>query len=168
MAVGSVLRLKILLSLCCFAFAVCGVFRPAALAQQQSLVFQGTWTATVGSGGQDFRGSWGAQTSPQNPNALQGSWNLLNNAGEIALQGTWSARKSAGAWHGTWSARSAGDGPYSGTWDADLHSFPGKTLQEMLKRALEKQVAGSWRSSRYQGFWWLNGSAPKTGTEKPH
>src|SRR5262249_36646285 len=147
---------------------ICGVLGSAARAQQQPLVFQGAWTASVGSGGQVFRGSWSAQAWPQNPSALQGSWTLLNGGGEIALQGTWSARKSAGAWHGTWSARAAGGGSYSGTWDADLEGVPGKTLAEMLKRTLEKQVAGSWHSGRYQGFWWLNGSAPKNKAEKPH
>jgi hypothetical protein len=30
-------------------------------------------------------------------------------------------------------------------------------MHDMLKRTTEKQVAGSWRSGRYQGNWWLDG-----------
>jgi hypothetical protein len=32
-----------------------------------------------------------------------------------------------------------------------------KTFEEMLNRAMEKQVSGSWRSGRIQGNWWLQG-----------
>jgi hypothetical protein len=39
-----------------------------------------------------------------------------------------------------------------------MADLSGKTLEDMLKQTLEKQVAGSWRSGRYQGNWWLKGS----------
>ncbi len=164
---GYQFRLSIFQVFCGLALAACGISSFGAGAQQQSPVFQGSWTASVGSGGHVFRGTWSAQAAPQTPDSLQGSWTLLNDSGEVALQGTWSARKSPRAWHGTWSALAAGGGSYSGTWDANLDGSAGETLQEMLKRTLEKPVAGSWRSGRYQGFWWLNGSAPKTKTAKP-
>jgi hypothetical protein len=165
---GAKFRLRNLGRFCCVALAVCDICSFAASAQQQqSAVLQGTWTASVGSGGQVFRGTWSAQASPQAANSFEGSWALLGDSGQVAVQGTWSARKSPGAWHGTWSARAAGGGSYSGTWGADLDSSAGKTLQEMLKRTFEKPVAGSWRSGRYQGFWWLSGSAPRTKAAKP-
>src|SRR5262245_60673277 len=64
---------------------------PQALAQEDSPVFQGSWTATAGA--TVFRGTWSAQTFPRSRNTARGSWKLLNEAGEIALDGTWSAQK---------------------------------------------------------------------------
>jgi hypothetical protein len=107
--------------------------------------------------GQVFRGAWSAQTSPKSPNAVRGSWTLFNEANEIVLQGTWSAQKTSRGWQGTWTARASNGVSFSGSWDADLPDFHGKTMEEMLKRATEKQVAGSWQSGRYQGNWWLDG-----------
>jgi hypothetical protein len=118
--------------------------------------FRGTWTSTVGTG-QTFRGAWSGQTSPQSPNTVRGSWTLFNEANEIVLQGTWSAQKTSRGWQGTWTARAANGASFSGTWYADLPDFRGKTMEDMLKRTTEKQVAGSWRSSHYQGNWWLDG-----------
>jgi hypothetical protein len=51
--------------------------------------------------------------------------------------------------------------PLSGTWKADLASFSGKTIQAMLERTAEKEIAGSWRTRGYQGNWWLKGSRRK-------
>jgi hypothetical protein len=133
-----------------------------ALAQESSPVFRGTWTATAGKA-QILRGTWSAQTSPHSPNTARGSWTLLNEASEIALDGTWSAQKSGQGWHGTWAARTRTGQSLSGTWNADLAGFSGKTIEDMLKRTAEKQVAGSWRSGRYQGNWWLKGSASRSG-----
>ena len=132
-----------------------------ALAQEDSPVFQGGWTAT--SGATVFRGTWSAQTSPRSRNTARGSWTLLNEAGEIALDGTWSAQKSPQGWHGTWTARTRTGQLLSGTWNGDLADFKGKTIEDMLKRTAEKQVAGSWRSGRHQGDWWLEGSPSRPG-----
>jgi hypothetical protein len=49
----------------------------------------------------------------------------------------------------------------SGSWNADLASFSGKTIQPMLERTAEKEVAGFWRTRGYQGSWWLKGSRRK-------
>ena len=122
---------------------------------------RGTWTATAGKT-QVFRGTWSAQTSPHSRTTARGSWTLLNEASEIALDGTWSAQKSGQGWHGTWTARTRNGQSLSGTWNADLAGFSGKTIEEMLKRTAEKQVAGSWRIGRYQGNWWLEGSPSRT------
>jgi len=108
-----------------------------------------------------LRGGWSAEVSPGSRNRAQGSWTLLSDAGEILLQGTWSARKADRDWQGTWTARTSNGRSLSGTWSAYLPDFTGKTLEEMLKRTLVKQVAGSWQSGRHQGNWWLDGSVLK-------
>jgi hypothetical protein len=130
------------------------------LAQEPLPVLGGSWTASLASG-QIFRGTWSGQTSRQNRNAVRGSWTLLNEAGEIVLEGTWSAQKTGPSWQGTWTFRARKDAALSGTWNADLASFSGKTIQAMLERTAEREVAGSWRTRGYQGNWWLKGSPRK-------
>jgi hypothetical protein len=130
----------------------------SALAQQVSPVLSGTWTATAGPT-QVLRGTWSGQTSPHSPNVARGSWTLLNEAGdEILMQGTWSAQKIAQGWRGTWTARILNGRSFSGTWNADMAGFGGKTIEEMLERTTTKEIAGWWRSGGYQGNWWLKGS----------
>ena len=137
------------------------VFWSAALRSQEAPIERnGSWMASTG-GERYLRGTWSAEISPQNSNSARGSWTLVNDSGELVMEGTWSARKSAAVWQGTWSARVAKGGTLSGSWSADLAGFAGKTMEEMLKRTDEKQVAGSWQSGRYQGYWWLDGSRTK-------
>jgi hypothetical protein len=131
-----------------------------ALAQEPLHVLGGSWTASLASG-QIFRGTWSGQTSRQNRNAVRGSWTLLNQAGEIILEGTSSAQKMGQDWQGTWTSRARKGAPLSGTWNADLASFSGKTIHAMLERTAEREVAGSWRTRGYQGNWWLKGSRRK-------
>jgi len=128
-----------------------------ALAQEPLPELGGCWTASLASG-QIFRGTWSTQTSRQNLNAARGSWTLLNEAGEIVLKGTWSAQKMGEGWQGTWTSRALKGAPLSGTWNADLPSFNGKTIHAMLERTAEREVAGFWRTRGYQGNWWLKGS----------
>ena len=131
-----------------------------ALGQGTAPTFSGSWVASTG-GDQYFRGMWSGELSGANRNAAGGSWTLVSDSGEVILQGTWSARKSAKAWEGIWSARTVRGETFSGGWNADLAGFVGKTLEEMLKRTQEKQVAGGWKSGRYQGYWWLEGLGGK-------
>jgi hypothetical protein len=79
-------------------------------------------------------------------------------AGEIVLKGTWSAQKMGESWQGTWTARALKGAPLSGTWNADLPSFNGKTIHAMLERTAEREVAGFWRTRGYQGNWCHYGS----------
>src|ERR1700692_3060914 len=127
-----------------------------ALAQQPLPVLGGSWTASLGSG-QIFRGTWSAQTSRQNRNAARGPWTLLNEAGEIVMEGTWSAQKAGQGWQGTWTVRAHRGAALSGTWNADLASFSGKTIHAMLERTAEGKVAGSWRHRGNTGNWWVKG-----------
>jgi hypothetical protein len=137
------------------------ILSSCALAQDASPVLRGSWTATADPN-QIFRGAWSGQASSQNPNAARGSWTLLNEAGDILLEGTWSALKTGEGWQGTWTARPANGQSLSGTWTADAANLNAKSLAEMLKMTTTKEVAGWWRSGRYQGNWWLKGS-PQQG-----
>jgi hypothetical protein len=132
-----------------------------ALAQESRPVLQGVWSATAGTSA--FRGRWSAEIDA--PDAASGSWTLLDDSNRIVLEGTWSARRvSASAkltvphWHGTWRARARAGRALSGTWQADLAGFSGKTFEDMLKRTVEQQVSGSWHGGRALGNWWLQGS----------
>ena len=89
----------------------------------------------------------------------QGSWTLLTETGQV-LEGTWSAQKTRLGWQGTWTARTLEGRSFSGTWKANLADLNAKTFEKMLAGTAEKETAGSWRSSRYQGNWWLKGSPP--------
>jgi hypothetical protein len=149
-------------------YVICGMALVAAslgaggfaLGQGTPPTFSGSWVASTG-GDRYFRGMWSGELSGANRNAAGGSWTLLSDSGEVILQGTWSARKAAKAWEGTWTAQTARGETFSGTWNADLAAFAGKTLEEMLKRTQEKQVAGGWKSGKYQGYWWLEGLGGK-------
>jgi hypothetical protein len=125
-----------------------------AVAQQSPSTLQGGWIATAGPS-RFLRGSWFARVPPDAKNTASGSWRLLNESNQLVLEGTWSARKSASGWRGTWSARIQKGRTFSGTWDAAMEDFNGKTFEDMLKRTAEKQIGGSWHSGRAQGNWWL-------------
>jgi hypothetical protein len=81
--------------------------------------------------------------------------------GPRLMEGTWSAQKAGQGWQGAWTARAHRGAALSGTWNADLAGFSGKTIQAMLERTTEREVAGSWRTRGYQGNWWLKGSRRK-------
>lgn len=133
-----------------FAYAVHGA------QVQEASELRGTWTASAGSA-QTFRGSWGAEISRGNPNSAEGWWTLVN-GDERVMEGTWSVRKSGARWHGTWTARVTRRRSFSGSWDADTTGAKDKTFVDMLKRTIEKEVSGSWRSGSQAGNWWLQGN----------
>jgi hypothetical protein len=132
----------------------------AAAGQGASQDLTGSWMASTGEE-RYFRGTWSAEISAQNRNAARGSWTLLGDGGDVVMEGTWSARKAEQGWQGSWTARISKGGSLSGSWSADLAAVAGKTMEEMLNRTNQKQVAGSWQSGRYQGYWWLDGTRAK-------
>ena len=138
-------------------------FTQCTFAQEAGRVLYGRWTATAGPS-QVFRGTWSAETFPRSPNAAQGSWTLVNDSGEVTLEGTWSARKTGSHWQGTWRARTSHGQSFSGSWDAHLPELENRTFADLLKRAVEEQVAGFWQSGRYQGNWWLTALKDKNRT----
>ena len=117
--------------------------------------WRGMWIATAGQ--RTFRGRWWATKDATSPNAANGSWTLLSDSNQIVLEGTWSAKKSARGWQGTWTARTGGGSPFSGSWISDVPEINAKTFADLLSATASKQVAGSWRKGRLQGGWWLQG-----------
>lgn len=152
--------------ICLVASTVLGISRSAQSTalqsppQKSSQIFRGSWTASAGPT-QIFRGAWSAEISAHSRNSARGSWTLTNDANETILEGTWSAQITAQDWQGSWTARAHNGRSLSGTWNADLPDLGRKSLQDMFERTLSKQVAGSWRSGRDQGHWWLNSTSSK-------
>jgi len=121
-------------------------------------IFQGTWIATAGA--QVFHGDWSAQAIPGNPDDAQGSWSMVNDAGDAVAKGTWSAQRSRRGFRGKWSARAMSGALYSGTFEAHLPGFKGKTLQDMFAETKTRQIAGTWRTrGGMRGNWYFKGAA---------
>jgi len=121
-------------------------------------IFQGTWIATAGA--QVFHGDWSAQAIPGRLDDVQGSWSMVNDAGDAVAKGTWSAQRARRGFRGKWSARAIGGALYSGTFDAYLPGFKGKTLQDMFAETKTKQIAGTWRTGGgMRGNWYFKGAA---------
>ena len=152
--------------ICLFAFTALYISpstysnAPQAPPQKSSQTFRGSWTASAGPT-QIFRGAWSAEISAHSSKTARGSWTLTNDANETILEGTWSAQITAQDWQGSWTARTRTGRSLSGFWNADLPDLGRKSLQNMFERTLSKQVAGSWRSGRDQGHWWLNSTPSK-------
>ena len=142
-------------------FAVAALAAALAFAQQPSHSLTGDWTATAGP--QVLRGTWTAQTSSRASNSAYGSWTLIAGDGELVAEGTWSARKSAGSWHGTWTARVGNGRPLSGSWDAAISDPKIKTFAGMFQATLKKQISGYWHSGGHHGDWWLQASRHSGG-----
>lgn len=125
----------------------------AALGQQGAPVLQGAFTASAGPA--SFRGKWSATVSARTPNAVAGSWILLNERNDVVLQGTWSAQKSGAGWKGTWRAHVLRGRAYSGSWTASEPGPGSKTFAEMLQAAVKSGAAGTWATGGYGGEWRL-------------
>jgi hypothetical protein len=131
-------------------------------AQANSLLLRGSWSATEGES-RVFWGTWTAEVSADTPNAAQGSWALLNQAGEKLLEGTWAAQKGRAGWQGSWAAQTTQGQSFSGAWTADESALGNMTFKQMLRKTLEKDITGSWRSGRHGGNWRLKGLSPQPG-----
>ena len=127
-----------------------------AAAQASPAAIEGTWKASVGD--VVFHGKWTAVLRSATPNEANGAWTLLNDSNDVMTQGSWSARNQAAGWQGTFTARAKSGGSYSGVWSAALNGSTAKSLSDMLRLALEKEVTGGWRSGRLQGYWRIQGS----------
>ena len=117
-------------------------------------VFRGSWIATVGADStHPFHGDWSAQALPGRPDDVQGSWSLIGPEGDIAMKGTWSARRAKRGLKGTWSARLPNGGVLSGSFEANVPNFKGKTFTDLLTATAAAQIAGSWRMGALRGNW---------------
>ena len=66
--------------------------RAARAAASPPPVFEGTGSRPPAAP-RPFHGSWSAQALPGQPDDVQGSWSLVNDAGDTVAQGTWSAER---------------------------------------------------------------------------
>ena len=137
----------------CVVLVACSMLAQESSERPNDQGWRGVWIASAGP--RSFHGRWWAQLLANSLNAADGSWTLLSDSNQIVLEGTWSARKTSTGWQGRWTARVNSGNAFSGTWTSENHE--GKTFADMLKLTLEKQIAGSWRSGRMQGNWWLMG-----------
>src|SRR5262249_28483166 len=103
----------------------------AATKAEPPPVFEGTWIVTLGTQ-MVFHGRWAAQALPDDRDTVQGSFSMLNDAGEVVGGGTWSARRAKRGFQGKWSSRGANGATYTGSFDAHLPGFKGKTLEDMF------------------------------------
>lgn len=156
-------RRNLLLKVSGFAAAL--AFAAYGAAQQAPPIFQGGWTATEST--TTYQGSWSAQTYPGKADSGHGRWGVLDENGRIVLEGTWKAEKIAPGWKGTWTARMPDGRSVSGTWLADMTGSSGKTFQDMLKRTLEAEIAGSWRTGQREGNWWIKGLQARRAIRPP-
>ena len=131
----------------------------AATAAETPPVFEGTWIVTAGQA--VLHGRWSAQALPGEPDDMQGSWSMANDAGAEVMKGTWSAQRARRGFKGKWSARAANGGLFKGTFEAHLPGFKGKTLQDMFAETQTKQISGFWRMGGAKGAWYLKASAAK-------
>src|SRR5260370_41179869 len=109
-----------------WVLAVTLLLASCAVAQQATSTWQGSWIATAGPS-RFRRGHWFARVLPDAKNAASGSWSLVSESNQVVLEGTWSARIQQSR-------------TVSGTWDAAMADFNGKTFEDMLKRTAEKQI----------------------------
>ena len=123
-----------------WTLAVTLLLASCAVAQQTPSALNGSWIATAGQK-RFLRGRWSAQVLPAARNAASGSWALFGESNQVVLEGTWSARKSASGWRGTWSARIMKGRTVSGTWNAAMADFNGKTLEDISNGPLRNRLA---------------------------
>jgi len=77
----------------------------------------------------------------------------------VSGKGTWSARRSKRGFAGKWAARVATGGITTGSFEASLPGFKGKTFTDLLAATAAAPIAGTWRMGALRGNWWLKGPA---------
>jgi hypothetical protein len=113
--------------------------------------WQGTWAATVGSGGA-FAGTWNAAPG-EAPDTVGGTWSLRDQNGAELATGTWAAGKEGKIWKGTWQARRPSGQVYDGTWRAQIDLPVTSHFADLFEAAIAKAISGSWRMGNYAGAW---------------
>jgi hypothetical protein len=122
--------------------------------------WQGTWAASVGTGGPMLAGTWNASPGKA-PDTVAGTWSLRDQNGADLATGTWAAGRDGKVWKGTWQARRPSGQVYDGTWRAQLELPVTSHLPDMFEAAIAKAVSGSWRMGNYSGAWTIRAYAQK-------
>src|ERR1700683_978796 len=76
--------------------------------------WQGTWAASLGTGGPTLAGTWNAAPG-QAPDTVAGPGWVRDQKGAELATGTWAAGKEEKMWKGTWQARRSSGQVYDGT-----------------------------------------------------
>jgi hypothetical protein len=114
--------------------------------------WQGTWAATIGTGGTMLAGTWTAVPG-QAPDTVAGNWSLRDQNGAELATGTWAAGKDGKLWKGTWQARRPSGQVYDGTWRANIELPVTSHLRDLFEAAIVSAISGSWRMGNYAGAW---------------
>ena len=110
-----------------------------------------SWSAATRSG-QLLMGTWTAVLDTSG--TVTGTWALVDARGATVAEGAWSAAKSPDRWTGAWRAVVSGRaGEYSGTWTANIDDKSRTRLADLVDRALQAVVSGTWRVNQRSGGW---------------
>jgi hypothetical protein len=121
--------------------------------------WQGTWAATVSTGGA-FAGTWDAAPGSA-PDTVAGTWSLRDQSGTELATGTWAAGKEGKVWNGTWQARRPSGEVYDGSWRAKAELPLISHMPELFEAAIAQVVSGSWRMGSHSGDWTIRAYAQK-------
>ena len=114
--------------------------------------WQGTFAATVGTGGTAFAGTWDAAPGPA-PDTVAGTWSLRDAKGVELASGTWAAGRKGKTWKGTWQARRASGQVYNGDWESSTALPTSAQFTDLLQTAFSKDISGSWWMGKLSGAW---------------
>jgi hypothetical protein len=129
----------------------------AGSAQQPK--WQGSWAASVGSGGTTaFAGTWNAVPG-KTPDTVSGSWSLRDQNGTEVATGTWAAAKEDKGWKGTFQARRPSGQIYNGSWGAQVELSTTSQLSALFEAAIAKAVSGNWGTGGNLGGWTIRAFA---------
>lgn len=136
--------------------AFAGIFLGVSLIAAEPQ-WQGTFAATVGSGGPAFAGTWDATPGPT-PDTVTGNWSLRDSKGAELATGTWAAGRKGKtsqnkSWKGTWQARRPSGQVYNGDWESSAALPANAHFSDLFQAALAKAVSGSWWMGQLSGAW---------------
>ena len=111
-----------------------------------------TWSASTRAG-RSVSGTWTGAID-RSTGTASGSWTVRDGGNRIVLSGTWSAVKSTREWRGSWRALVIGQtGERSGTWSSGVQLPPDVPLVNLLERAVQQAINGTWQSAGQSGGW---------------
>ncbi|HEX5226105.1 MAG TPA: hypothetical protein VFW44_00260 [Bryobacteraceae bacterium] len=125
--------------------------------------WQGTFAATLGTGGTAFAGTWDAAPGPA-PDTVAGTWSLRDAKGAELATGTWAAGREGKTnkdktWKGTWQARRPSGQVYDGDWESSAALPATAHFPDLFQAALAKAVSGSWWMGKLSGAWTIRAYA---------
>jgi hypothetical protein len=120
--------------------------------------WNGTWSATIGTGSTTFAGTWNAVPGAA-PDTVAGTWSLRDQNGAELATGTWAAGKDSKVWKGSWQARRPSGQIYNGTWRAQAELPAASRFADLFAAAMAQAVSGNWRMGTLGGAWTIRAYA---------